>query len=67
MKSYLVEFENLVTKYPILLVFHGSTEESVHEQAMLYSMTHDYIGEGIFDMYPIYRNSDGLLELGEVQ
>ena len=64
MKSYLVEFNNLVSKDPIIKVFHG-TEGGCWLQAVKWAEGHDYVDTFNFDMYPIFRNAeDGSLYLG---
>lgn len=65
MKSYVVEFENLVTNDPIIIVFSGESEDSVWKDCMEYANTHDYTSRN-FDMYPLYRKPDGSLEMGGV-
>lgn len=65
MKTYLVEFENLVCNDPVIMVMHGKTFDDAWKQALEFAQTHDYVDSVNFDMYPIYRNGeDGTLYLG---
>ena len=65
MKMYVVEFENLVTNDPVIVVFGGTTEDEVWQACMEYADERDYLGHE-FDMYPLYRENDGSLSMGGV-